>query len=131
MPILLNDRKYRMFQIAGDSMNPIPDKSWVIGEYLENWYDIRDGQAYIILTVDDGIVFKLVNNFLKKKKTLELVSLNDEYEPYEVHANEIKEVWKFCNYISTEIPDALQKSSIYSKIEKMEKEIGELKSAFS
>jgi transcriptional regulator with XRE-family HTH domain len=131
LPILFNDRKYRMFQISGDSMNPIPDKSWVIGEYLENWYDIKDGQAYIILTVDDGIVFKLVNNNLRKKKSMELVSLNEEYKPYEVQANEVKEVWKFCNYISTEIPEAyLQKNSIFSKIEKMEKEIGELKSVF-
>lgn len=131
IPILFNDRKYRMFQISGDSMNPIPDKSWVIGEYLENWYDIKDGQAYIILTLDDGIVFKLVNNNLKKKKSMELVSLNEAYQPYEVHANDVKEVWKFCNYISSEIPDpSFQKNSIFSKIEKMEKEIGELKSVF-
>ncbi len=131
IPILLNDRKYRMFQVSGDSMNPIPDKSWVIGEYLENWFDIKDGQAYIILTLDDGIVFKLVNNHLKKKRTLELVSLNDEFKPYDVQANEVKEVWKFCNYISSELPDtSVQKHSIFSKIEKMEKEIGELKSVF-
>ena len=131
LPILLNDRKYRMFQISGDSMNPIPDKSWVIGEYLENWYDIKDGQAYIILTLDDGIVFKLVNNNLRKKKSLELISLNKEYKPYEIHANEVKEVWKFCNYISTELPDnTLQKHSIFTRIEKVEKEIGDLKSAF-
>ena len=131
LPILFNDRKYRMFQVSGDSMKPIPDKSWVIGEYLENWYDIKDGQAYIILTLDDGIVFKLVNNNLRKKRTLELISLNDEYKPYEVQANEVKEVWKFCNYISSELPDtSVQKHSIFSKIEKMEKEIGELKSVF-
>jgi len=131
LPILLNDRKYRMFQISGDSMNPIPDKSWIIGEYLENWFDIKDGQAYIILTVDDGIVFKLVNNNLRKKKSMELVSLNETYQPYEVHANEVKEVWKFCNYISTELPESLvQKHAVFSRIEKVEKEIGELKSVF-
>ena len=131
LPILFNDRKYRMFQLSGDSMNPIPDKSWVIGEYLENWFEIKDGQAYIILTIDDGIVFKLVNNNLKKKRTLELVSLNEEFKPYEVQANEVKEVWKFCNYISSEMPDtSVQKHSIFSKIERMEKEIGELKSVF-
>jgi len=131
LPILFNDRKYRMFQVSGDSMNPIPDKSWVIGEYLENWFDIKDGHAYIILTLDDGIVFKLVNNNLKKKRSMELISLNEEYKPYEVQANEVKEVWKFCNYISSEMPDtSVQKHSIFSKIEKMEKEIGELKSVF-
>jgi len=131
LPILFNDRKYRMFQLSGDSMNPIPDKSWVIGEYLENWFDIKDGHAYIILTIDDGIVFKLVNNQLRKKRSLELMSLNEEFKPYEVQANEVKEVWKFCNYISAEIPDtSMQKHTIFSKIEKMEKEIGDLKSVF-
>jgi DNA-binding XRE family transcriptional regulator len=131
IPILFNDRKYRMFQVSGDSMNPIPDKSWVIGEYLENWFEIKDGHAYIILTLDDGIVFKLVNNNLKKKRSMELISLNEEYKPYEVQATEVKEVWKFCNYISSELPEtSVQKHSIFSKIEKMEKEIGELKSVF-
>ena len=68
LPILLNDRKYRMFQLSGDSMLPIPDKAWVIGEYVENWFNIKDGQGYIVLTQDDGIVFKIAYNQLKKKK---------------------------------------------------------------
>jgi transcriptional regulator with XRE-family HTH domain len=128
LPILFNDRKYRMFQVSGDSMNPIPDKSWVIGEYLENWYDIKDGQAYIILTVDDGIVFKLVNNHLRKKKSMELVSLNEEYKPYEVHANEVKEVWKFCNYISDEIPSAdLNKTDLVKAIQHIEQKVMEVR----
>src|SRR5437773_9738819 len=68
LPILFNDRKYRMFQISGDSMLPVPDKSWVIGEYIENWYDIKDGHPYVFLTQDEGIVFKIAYNELKKKK---------------------------------------------------------------
>ncbi len=36
---------------------------------------------------------------------LVLYSLNPVYEPYEVHINEVKEIWKFVNYISNEIPD--------------------------
>src|SRR5688572_29202769 len=75
LPILFRERKYRMFQISGDSMLPIPDKSWVIGEYLENWYDISDGQPYVLLTQDEGIVFKIAYNQLKKKKSLLLKSL--------------------------------------------------------
>jgi transcriptional regulator with XRE-family HTH domain len=96
LPILLNDRKYRMFQISGDSMLPVPDKSWVIGEYVENFYDIKDGHAYIVLTADDGIVFKIAYNQLKKKKNLLLKSLNEVYSPYEINVREVKEVWKFC-----------------------------------
>jgi transcriptional regulator with XRE-family HTH domain len=96
LPILFGERKYRMFQISGDSMLPIPDKSWVIGEYVENFYDIKDGQAYIFLTEDDGVVFKVANNNIKKKKSLTLQSLNPLYEAYDVSVNEIREVWKFA-----------------------------------
>src|SRR4051812_28495608 len=82
LPLLLSDRKYRMFQISGDSMLPIPDKSWVIAEYLENWYDMKDGDAYVILTQEEGLVFKVVENYLKKKKNVILKSLNTLYKPY-------------------------------------------------
>ena len=124
LPLLLSDRKYRMFQISGDSMNPIPDKSWVIGEYLENWYDIKDGEAYIILTQEEGLVFKVANNQLKKKKNLLLKSLNTLYEPYELHVGEIREVWKFCNFLSSELPDnTFTKDELLSKILKLEHEV--------
>ena len=128
LPILLNDRKYRMFQISGDSMLPIPDKSWVIGEYLENWYDIKDGHAYVLLTQDEGIVFKIAYNHIKKKKNLTLKSLNPVYEPYEINVTEVKEVWKFCNYMSSEIPDhALSNDGLRSAIRNIEKNIFDLK----
>ncbi len=132
LPILLSDRKYRMFQISGDSMLPIPDKSWVIGEYLENWYDIKDGQPYIVLTQEEGIVFKIAYNQLKKKKNLLLKSLNTFYEPYEININEVKEVWKFCNYMSNEIPDTgFEKNELLLKIEKVQQEMKEIKSALN
>ena len=132
LPILFNDRKYRMFQISGDSMLPIPDKSWVIGEYLENWYDIKDGQPYVLLTRDEGIVFKIAFNGLKKKKSLLLKSLNPVYDPYEININEVKEVWRFCNYISSEIPETgIEKTELLSKMEKVEQEMKALKKALN
>ena len=124
LPMLLNDRKYRMFQISGDSMLPIPDKSWVIGEFAENWYNIKDGQACVLLTKDEGVVFKLVFNQLKKHKKLVLKSLNSTYDPYELYINDIKEVWRFCNYISNELPDSFaSKEDLYQKVRSMELEM--------
>lgn len=125
LPILFNDRKYRMFQISGDSMLPIPDKSYVIAEYLENWYDIKDGHAYIVLTQDEGIVFKVAINQLRKTKTITLKSLNPAYSPYEVPVNEVREVWKFCNYMSSELPDnSIAKDELLAKLIQLE---GDLK----
>ena len=105
LPFLSDNRKYRTFQLRGDSMLPIPDGSWVTGEFLQNWMDIISGKAYVVFTINDGIVFKIVENNLASDGKLVLYSLNTIYEPYEVHINEVKEVWKFVNYISNELPD--------------------------
>ncbi len=105
LPFLSDRKKYRTFQLKGDSMLPIPDGSWVTGEFLQDWNDIISGKAYIVFTLDDGIVFKVVENEIRTGGKLILYSLNPIYEPYEVHISEVKEVWKFVNYISSEIPD--------------------------
>ncbi len=104
LPFLSDKKKYRTFQLKGDSMLPIPDGSWVTGEYLQDWREIISGKAYIVFTLDDGIVFKIVENMLSEGK-LVLYSLNPIYEPYEVHASQVREIWKFVNYISSELPD--------------------------
>ncbi|MCX6330958.1 MAG: helix-turn-helix domain-containing protein [Bacteroidia bacterium] len=105
LPFLSDKRKYRTFQLKGDSMLPIPDGSWVTGEFLQDWRDIKSGKAYVVFTINDGIVFKIVENNVKADGKLVLYSLNPIYEPYEVHINEVKEVWKFINYISNELPE--------------------------
>jgi transcriptional regulator with XRE-family HTH domain len=105
LPFLSDKRKYRTFQLKGDSMLPIPDGSWVTGEFLQDWMNIISGNAYIVFTMNDGIVFKVVENYIKTDAKIILYSLNPLYEPYEVHISEVKEVWKFVNYISSELPD--------------------------
>jgi transcriptional regulator with XRE-family HTH domain len=127
LPILYNDRKYRMFQISGDSMLPIPDKSWVVGEYVENFHDIKDRLPYILLTNDEGIVFKMAYNQIRKKKNLLLKSLNTAYDPYEINIGEVREVWKFCNYISNQIPEALSKNEWRSSLTSIEQQLASLK----
>lgn len=95
-PFLPKDKKHRAFQISGDSMLPIRDKSWIACHYIDNWNEIQNGQGYVIVTKDDGIVFKRVYNRIKENKALLLVSLNPTYQPYEVHIKEVLEVWKFA-----------------------------------
>ncbi len=106
-PFLSEKRKYRAFQLKGDSMYPIPDGSWVTGEFVQDWREIMSGKAYVIFTINDGIVFKIVENNLITEGILVLYSLNPIYEPYEVHVNEVKEIWKFVNYISSELPEPI------------------------
>lgn len=106
LPFLSKNKKYRAFQITGDSMLPIPEGSWITGEFIQDWHTIQSGKPYIILTVNDGIVFKIVDNLIQDEGLLRLYSLNSLYKPYDVPIPDIKEVWRFINYINSEIPAA-------------------------
>ena len=105
LPFLSKEKKYRTFQINGDSMLPITDGSWVTGEFIQNWNFIRDKQAYIVLTLNEGIIFKVVENRIAEDGQLRLHSLNPNYLPFSIHINEIREIWKFVHFISAEMPE--------------------------
>jgi transcriptional regulator with XRE-family HTH domain len=105
LPFLSGERKYRTFQLQGDSMLPIPEHAWVTGEYVLDWKDLKTGEACVVLTMDDGIVFKIVENRIEEEGKMILFSLNPLYEPYEIHVGEIREIWKFIHFISHEIPE--------------------------
>ncbi len=128
LPFLSENRKYRTFRLTGDSMLPIPDGSWVTGEYLQDWTGIVSGKAYIILTLDEGIVFKIVENNIRKDGKLVLYSLNPLYDPYEVHINEVKEIWKFVHYISSKLPDpVLPEKQLLQTVAEMKHDLERLK----
>lgn len=105
LPFLSQDRKYRAFQIEGDSMLPIKHGSYVIGEFVQNWRALKDGEAVIVITKDEGAVFKIIYLPQQRKNQVLLKSLNPLYEPYEMDMQEILEVWKFKYYFSAEMPD--------------------------
>lgn len=131
LPFLDRKRKYRTFQISGDSMPPVNEGSWVTGEYLDNWNYIKDRYPYIIVTKDEGVVFKIVYNKIRENGTLQLCSTNPAYEPYEVSVNDILEVWKFTNYISSELPEPnLSKDELAGSVFKLQREMSELKNTF-
>jgi transcriptional regulator with XRE-family HTH domain len=128
LPFLSEKRKYRTFQLKGDSMLPIPDGSWVTGEFVQDWREIISGKAYVVFTINDGIVFKVVENNLKNDGKLVLYSLNPIYEPYEVHINEVKEIWKFVNYISNELPDpVLPEKQLIQAVASMKNDLQRIK----
>ena len=124
LPFLSREKKYRTFQINGDSMLPIPHGSWVTGEFIQNWNHIRNGEACIILTLNEGIIFKIVENQIKETGLLRLHSLNDIYIPFSIHVNEIKEIWKFTNYISPEMPEGrTSESEIIENIREIKRDV--------
>ena len=89
----------RVFQIAGDSMLPIPDGAYVICEKVESLAMLKEGKRHIVVTTAEGIVYKRV--YLYEDK-LRLVSDNAVFSPFEVHLGDVRELWKTVGFI---LPD--------------------------
>ncbi|MBU0763284.1 MAG: LexA family transcriptional regulator [Bacteroidetes bacterium] len=132
LPFLSKSRKYRTFQINGDSMLPIPDKAYVTGEFIENWTYLKEGDACIILTLDDGILFKLLGSKITGRRPLRLISLNPLYDPYDIEVGDIKEIWKFINYISPAVPEPeLPKNELQKTVAALKKDMDKIKARIS
>jgi transcriptional regulator with XRE-family HTH domain len=95
---------YRAFEIKGDSMLPLQSGTIIIGEYQENWADIKVAETYVFITKSEGIVYKRAGNKYKENKKIKLISDNPVYDPYEIAADDVLEVWKAKAYISTHMP---------------------------
>lgn len=120
---------YRAFEIKGDSMLPLPSGSIIIGEYLENWGDLKSGDTYVVVSKNDGIVYKRVTGKFKEQKKLKLISDNPVYEPYEISGEDILEIWKAKGYISTELPQPAPEptmESLTSMMAQMQRSISKL-----
>lgn len=132
LPFLSRQKKYRTFQLSGDSMLPIPHGAWVTGEFVQDWDTVVSGHGYIVLTINDGIVFKIVENLIEEENKLILYSLNPLYEPYNLAISEVKEIWKFVHYICSEIPEpAIPQEELLRTIAGLKKDMKFLKSRFS
>ncbi|MCI4668760.1 MAG: helix-turn-helix domain-containing protein [Bacteroidia bacterium] len=104
---MLGGGTFRAFEIKGDSMLPLRSGSIIIGEYLDNWLDIKDGHTYVVISEREGVVYKRV--FLKdgigEEKSLVLKSDNLAYSPYEIPLDDVREIWRAKMYMSADFPD--------------------------
>lgn len=105
LPFLSKNKKYRAFPISGDSMPPVVSGSFVVAEFVQDWTTIKSGTPCVLVSKEEGIVFKFLYSHLDENQTFLLVSSNPSYEPYSVHVSGIFEIWKFVSYISNEIPN--------------------------
>lgn len=127
LPNLSGNATYRAFEISGDSMLPLLPGTVVIGAYLDQSMDIKNGNTYVLTTKNEGIVYKRVFNYIAERGKLFLVSDNDLYKPYEISVEEILEIWEAKAFISTSFPDAREgKEQI--KLEDIARMILDLKS---
>lgn len=129
----LNQHKsYRVFQIKGDSMLPIQSGSYIICEYLLDWDEIKDGDTYVVISKDEGIVYKRLYNRIRKSEEIILKSDNKEYQDYTLNVREIHEIWKALGFISFSLPEpdsdnTVNVNSLHQMVLDMQKDLEKLK----
>lgn len=101
---------YRAFEIEGDSMLPLTSGTIVVGEYIEDWYNVKNDEIYVVNCLS-GLLLKRVKNCLihdKKSNTYSgtyiLKSDNPYYDNTEIGLDEVNEFWKVKAYISRNYP---------------------------
>jgi transcriptional regulator with XRE-family HTH domain len=91
---MLAGGNYRAFEIIGDSMMPTPSGSVIVCEKVDNMDEVKNNLTYIVVSKNDGIVYKRVLKGNRTKSKLTLVSDNAAYQPYTINSDEILEIWQ-------------------------------------
>ncbi|MEJ7588247.1 MAG: LexA family transcriptional regulator [Ferruginibacter sp.] len=97
---MLAGGNYRAFEIIGDSMMPTPSGSIIVGEKIDNPDELKNDQAYIVVSRNEGIVYKRIVKSNRAKNKFTLVSDNPQYQPYQVNAEDVVELWQAQMVIS-------------------------------
>jgi len=97
---MLAGGNYRAFEIIGDSMLPTPSGSVIVGEKVDSLDHLKNDSACIVVSRNEGIVYKRVQKAGRSKSKLTLVSDNPIYHPYTVNTEDVLEMWQAQMVIS-------------------------------
>jgi transcriptional regulator with XRE-family HTH domain len=97
---MLSGGNYRAFEIIGDSMLPTPSGSIIVGEKIDDFDAVKNNMAYIVVSRNEGIVYKRIVKSNKAKNKVTLVSDNPQYQPYMVNIEDVVELWQAQSVIS-------------------------------
>lgn len=116
---------HRAFPIKGDSMLPVKDGSFVVARFVDDIRDVKNGRTYIVLTKNDGLVYKRVYVPEEDNRNLLLSSDNKTYQPYVISKDDILELWEFTCCINTQEYDEkeLKLSSILTMFQELKVEL--------
>jgi transcriptional regulator with XRE-family HTH domain len=92
---------YRAFESGDDFMYP---GSLLVGTFVRNWYDIKDGMQYIFVLRQHGFIYRTAFNHVKTTGFLLLTSDDPAITDLEVALQEVLEVWEINAFISLQLP---------------------------
>lgn len=117
MPIIRQHGKCRAFPISGDSMYPVPDGAYVISRQVTEMDSIKMNSRYIVVTRDQGILFKRLGNV--SGESLILKSDNTLYDDIEMSKAEILELWEFVAALNIEPSNAKDDMQLQDRINRI------------
>lgn len=91
---MLTGGNYRAFEIIGDSMLPTPSGSVIVGEKVDSIDEVKNDVPCIVVSRNEGIVYKRVQKNGRQKNKITLVSDNPVFHPYTINADEVIELWQ-------------------------------------
>ena len=91
---MLGNGLFRAFEIIGDSMLPTPSGSIIVGQKIDGLDDVKQNAACIVLSRSEGIVYKRISRNPKTKSKLTFTSDNTSFQPYNVNAADVLEIWQ-------------------------------------
>jgi transcriptional regulator with XRE-family HTH domain len=97
---MLSGGEYRAFEIIGDSMLPTPSGSVIVGEKVESIDDLKNNTPCVVVSRNEGIVYKRIIKNNRTKNKLTLVSDNPAFHPYNMNAEDVLEMWQAQAVIS-------------------------------
>ncbi|SKC05826.1 helix-turn-helix transcriptional regulator [Dyadobacter psychrophilus] len=92
---------YRAFESGSDFAYP---GSILVGTFVRNWYDIKDGMQYIFVLRGHGFVYRTAFNQVKTSGILLLTSDVADVEELEVPLQDVQEVWEVKAFVSLQLP---------------------------
>ncbi len=129
---MLTGGHYRAFEIVGDSMLPTPSGSVIVGEKVNDLEEVKNDTPCIVVSRNEGIVYKRVQKNGRQRNKLTLVSDNPSFHPYTVSTEEVIEMWQAQMVISR--PPAQNRwdmSQLASVVNGLQQQVTSLKKRFN
>lgn len=119
---------YRAFEIVGDSMLPTQSGSVIVGEKVEDLEDLKNNNTYIVISRNEGIVYKRMMKNPRSKNKYTLISDNTTYQPYSINGEDVLEVWKATMIISrANVQQRWDVNQLASVVSNLQEQISTLK----
>ena len=110
---------YRGFQVEGDSMHPnLKPGDWVLAKAMEHIDDVSANKMYVVVLEDAVLVKKIEKK--PNSNNITLVSLNENYPPYEIKPFQIQELWEVNSKITFGLDATTEKGLLRQLQESMD-----------